>query len=181
MNKKANRAFSKHPQNRSSFYISHKNDVKTKIKVDKVLVVKPTPAVARIRPTPNPLVPLYFLKPDIPDWNKVFENPHQPLFIDLGCGKGHFISQISQARKDINFLGLDIHKELIASLLYTKRRRKLTNAHFICASANTQFEPILKSLPSSTQSKLFFFTNFLICFAVEFNSSTHQNGFYPVS
>ena len=40
-------------------------------------------------------------------WKKVFKND-KDIFIELGCGKGSFISNIGHENKDINFIGIDM-------------------------------------------------------------------------
>ncbi len=38
----------------------------------------------------------------------------QPFHIEIGCGKGGFISQIAPAHPEINYLALDIKREMVA-------------------------------------------------------------------
>ena len=38
----------------------------------------------------------------------------QPFHIEIGCGKGGFISQIGPAHPEINYLALDIKREMVA-------------------------------------------------------------------
>lgn len=45
-------------------------------------------------------------------WRSVFGN-EKPLFVELGCGKGGFISQISAAHMDVNYIGIDIKDEMV--------------------------------------------------------------------
>lgn len=46
-------------------------------------------------------------------WNESFERI-QPLHVELGCGKGGFISQISVQNQDINYVAIDIKSEMAA-------------------------------------------------------------------
>lgn len=41
-------------------------------------------------------------------WKSIFKNPDNPLYIELGCGKGGFISQISVNNKNINYVAIDL-------------------------------------------------------------------------
>ena len=41
-------------------------------------------------------------------WRSLFKNPDAPLWVELGTGKGNFISQMAQIHKDVNFIGIDI-------------------------------------------------------------------------
>lgn len=40
-------------------------------------------------------------------WNKKFEK-EQPIHLELGCGKGKFISKLSAKNSDINYIAVDI-------------------------------------------------------------------------
>lgn len=46
-------------------------------------------------------------------WNTAFKDNSRPLYMELGCGKGGFISQTAPANPDINFLALDIKSEML--------------------------------------------------------------------
>lgn len=41
-------------------------------------------------------------------WRELFPNKNHPLYIELGCGKGGFISQISVRHLDINYVAIDL-------------------------------------------------------------------------
>lgn len=41
-------------------------------------------------------------------WRNEFERPDQPFFVELGCGKGGFISQIACKHPENNYLGIDL-------------------------------------------------------------------------
>lgn len=45
-------------------------------------------------------------------WKERFQKP-QPLYIELGCGKGGFVSQAALANPDINYLAIDIKYEML--------------------------------------------------------------------
>lgn len=55
-------------------------------------------------------------------WRELFP-ADQPLYLELGCGKGGWISQAAVACPDINFIALDIKNEMLAIA-----RRKLSAA-----------------------------------------------------
>ncbi len=40
-------------------------------------------------------------------WNEEFKN-NNPINLELGCGKGKFISEIAERNKDINYCILDL-------------------------------------------------------------------------
>lgn len=41
-------------------------------------------------------------------WRQEFTRPEQPLYVELGCGKGGFISQIACIHPENNYLGIDL-------------------------------------------------------------------------
>lgn len=46
-------------------------------------------------------------------WTELFEYPDRPLYVELGCGKGGFISQAAPAHPEINFIAMDIKNEML--------------------------------------------------------------------
>ncbi len=45
-------------------------------------------------------------------WNELFGNGN-PIHLELGCGKGGFISQMASVNSDINYIGIDIKSEVL--------------------------------------------------------------------
>ncbi len=41
-------------------------------------------------------------------WKKHFKNQNNPLHLELGCGKGQFISNLAVKNKNINYLAIDL-------------------------------------------------------------------------
>ena len=41
-------------------------------------------------------------------WKEQFGKPEQPLHLELGCGKGQFISQIAFQNPEINYIAIDL-------------------------------------------------------------------------
>lgn len=41
-------------------------------------------------------------------WNDIFKNKKQPIHLELGCGKGQFISTIGVENPEINYLAIDL-------------------------------------------------------------------------
>lgn len=46
-------------------------------------------------------------------WRAQFARPEQPLFVELGCGKGGWVSQAAAMRPEYNYLALDIKDEML--------------------------------------------------------------------
>ena len=41
-------------------------------------------------------------------WKEFFKNQESPFHIELGCGKGQFISKLAVSNKNINYLAIDL-------------------------------------------------------------------------
>ena len=41
-------------------------------------------------------------------WKNHFKNPNLPFYLELGCGKGQFISKLAVENQNINFLAIDL-------------------------------------------------------------------------
>ncbi|MCR4576952.1 MAG: tRNA (guanosine(46)-N7)-methyltransferase TrmB [Clostridiales bacterium] len=46
-------------------------------------------------------------------WKELFERPEQPLFVELGCGKGVSTCQAALNHPEINYLGIDINLSVL--------------------------------------------------------------------
>lgn len=47
------------------------------------------------------------------NWHSAFTHPDRPLHLELGCGKGGFISQMALLHPDVNFIAVDIKSEML--------------------------------------------------------------------
>lgn len=52
-------------------------------------------------------------------WRRLFADPSRPLWVELGTGKGNFISQMAQLHGDVNFIGIEIQ---IGVLYYAAKK-----------------------------------------------------------
>lgn len=50
------------------------------------------------------------------NWDKVFQND-QPLHIEIGTGKGRFITEMAKAHPDINYIGIELFDSVIITAL----------------------------------------------------------------
>ena len=41
-------------------------------------------------------------------WKEQFKNKEKPIHLELGCGKGQFISKTSVQNPDINYIAIDL-------------------------------------------------------------------------
>lgn len=65
--------------------------------------------------------PFYIDKPEElkGQWKEQFKNKSNPIYMELGCGKGGFLEQHAIANPEINFIGID----LISDMLGVARRK----------------------------------------------------------
>ena len=67
----------------------------------------------RFKPWARPELEASYFYEDNPEeyigkWKQKFKNQKQPLHIELGCGKGSFISNLSFRNQDINYIAIDL-------------------------------------------------------------------------
>ncbi|MGN1317477.1 MAG: tRNA (guanosine(46)-N7)-methyltransferase TrmB [Lachnospirales bacterium] len=59
-------------------------------------------------------------------WSKVFGNDN-PIHIEIGCGKGQFLSKMSVANPNINYIGIEKESSVIVSALKKSREAETGN------------------------------------------------------
>lgn len=70
-------------------------------------------------------------------WITVFDKP-QPVYLELGCGKGGFAAQQGLRHPNINFLAVDIKSDMLGvgrrniSSAYEREGKAVTNIKLIC-------------------------------------------------
>ena len=77
-------------------------------------------------------------------WRSRFKNPNNPLYIEIGCGKGIFIATLAKENPDVNFIAID----MIEAMLGVSKRNienvyqdeKIENLFLIRANAERIFE-----------------------------------------
>jgi len=67
----------------------------------------------RFKPWARPELEASYFYEDVPEkymgkWKEKFKNSKQPLHIELGCGKGSFISELAFRNQDINYIAIDL-------------------------------------------------------------------------
>ena len=72
-------------------------------------------------------------------WSEVFEN-NNPIYIEIGCGKGKFISEMAALYPDINFIAIDVIPDVILMGLEKTAGGSYSNLRFIIADASTLYE-----------------------------------------
>lgn len=64
------------------------------------------------------------------DLESVFGN-NNPIYLEIGCGKGGFVSQLAKKCPNINFIAVEKTKNVIISAMETIRNLKLENVRFM--------------------------------------------------
>ncbi len=68
------------------------------------------------------------------DWNALYGNDH-PVEMEIGMGKGTFLTDQARARPEVNFFGIEWARRYWRSASDRLRRAKCENARTICAEA----------------------------------------------
>jgi len=63
-------------------------------------------------------------------WKEVFGNTN-PIYLELGCGKGRFITQKAQENPDMNFIALDYQNEVLIYLLRKINELNIENVRIL--------------------------------------------------
>lgn len=63
-------------------------------------------------------------------WNKLFGNEN-PIHIEIGMGKGKFITALAGLNSDINYIGIEKYSSVLYRALEKMDALKLTNLYFI--------------------------------------------------
>jgi tRNA (guanine-N7-)-methyltransferase len=62
------------------------------------------------------------------EFPNIFENPAQPLVLEVGCYMGHTVIELAEHNPGINVLGLDIKYKRVVKSVRKIKKAKLTNA-----------------------------------------------------
>jgi tRNA (guanine-N7-)-methyltransferase len=63
-------------------------------------------------------------------WKEIFDNDF-PIHLELGCGRGSFITQLAKLNPQINYIAIDIHPELLVYVLRKANDNKINNLRII--------------------------------------------------
>jgi tRNA (guanine-N7-)-methyltransferase len=101
----------------------------------------------RVRQHVNPLSRKYQQPVHLPDWSDIYQNPQQPLHLDIGCARGRFLCELAPKQPDWNFLGLEIRQPLVDEANQWRDRAHLSNLHYVYCNINFMSEALFGSLP----------------------------------
>lgn len=63
------------------------------------------------------------------EWENIYGNTMPPDIIDIGCGKGHFLLQMSEKYPNKNVLGIEIRGALVDWINDVAQKEELKNCH----------------------------------------------------
>lgn len=67
-------------------------------------------------------------------WKEEFEN-NNPVHLEIGCGKGKFICEMAQKYPDVNFVAIEVVKDVMVIAMEKAEPFELKNLRFIIADA----------------------------------------------
>lgn len=73
-------------------------------------------------------------------WNQVFNNSH-PIYMEIGMGKGKFITTLAAMHPDINYIGVEIYTSVLLRAIQRieKEQLELQNLRFLCVDAKEMY------------------------------------------
>ena len=69
-------------------------------------------------------------------WNELFNN-NNPIHLEIGMGKGNFIINMALKYPDINFIGIELHTNVIARACKKLEKLQINNLKLININANS--------------------------------------------
>lgn len=68
-------------------------------------------------------------------WREVFEK-NQPLHIEIGSGKGRFVTEMAKANPEINYIGIEVYKSVLVDALDRVIEADLPNVKLLNVNAD---------------------------------------------
>ena len=65
------------------------------------------------------------------DWDRRLARPDNPFHIDLGCAAGNYLFTCAERTCNVNYVGLEIRKQLVDVAAYRQARDRFDNLTFI--------------------------------------------------
>ena len=96
---------------------------------------------------------LYELDGEGLDFAKIFGNK-QPVHLEIGSGRGEFITEIAILEPETNFLGLELKQKRIKTILKKLDPERHTNLRLLMVKVDDQ---MLKMIPSRSVERFYIF------------------------
>lgn len=68
-------------------------------------------------------------------WNEEFKN-NNPIYLELGCGRGGFLAQNCIKNKDVNHVAVDLKDEVLVYALRKLQETEMTNGRIVALNIN---------------------------------------------
>lgn len=104
----------------------------------------------RIRQHVNPLTTKFQQPISIPDWEEIYDTTERPWHLDIGCARGKFLLNMAQQNPEVNYLGIEIRRQLVELANQDRDNLPLTNLHYLFGNINSSVAVLLKSLPRNS-------------------------------
>jgi len=72
-------------------------------------------------------------------WHQIFDR-EAPLHVELGTGKGKFISEMAERHPEINFVGIESQQDVLYYVAQKVREKQLTNVRLLVFDVNHLLE-----------------------------------------
>ena len=95
----------------------------------------------------NPLSKFFQEIEPIPTLSEIFNQPWNPLHIDVGCGSGNFLLQLANQNKSWNYIGLEIREKLVNNAKLKLKNQSLDNLFFAFGNANYLIDDCIGKFP----------------------------------
>ena len=99
-----------------------------------------------VRQHVNPLSRFFQLPLELPPPQELFSDPGQPVHLDIGCARGRFLLALAQQQPELNHLGVEIRRALVAAAEADRHQLGLGNLHYLFCNANISVEGWLTAL-----------------------------------
>ncbi|MEB3265330.1 MAG: tRNA (guanosine(46)-N7)-methyltransferase TrmB [Cyanobacteriota bacterium] len=100
-----------------------------------------------VRQHVNPLSRYHQESRPLPPLADLFDQPDQPLHLDIGAARGRFLLAMAALHPWRNHLGLEIRQPLVEAAQADATARGLTNLHYLFGNANVDLLDWLRTLP----------------------------------
>jgi len=104
----------------------------------------------RIRQHVNPLDSKFQQPLNLPDWQEIYADCDRPWHLDIGCARGRFLLSMAQHNPKVNYLGIEIRKQLAELANQDRDQLGMTNLHYLFGNINSSAVVLLESLPQNS-------------------------------
>jgi tRNA (guanine-N7-)-methyltransferase len=101
-----------------------------------------------VRQHVNPLSRVHQQPLELPAPKDLFEQPQQPLHLDIGSARGRFLLAMAPLQPEWNFLGVEIRRPLVEAAERDRLAQASGNLRFLFCNANVSLLGWLRALPA---------------------------------